>query len=97
MLCTKNRNRSILRRADAEVEASERLAQGEVNLVACHRELPVGLDAHFVEWAKRFPAQFDELVAMPNYDLSAVTVHRVQAQAADRACVGSHELGPVEG
>lgn len=73
MLSTQTRNLSTLRRADAEVEASERLAQGEVNLVSWHRELPVGLDAQLVEWAKRFPAQFDEIVTMPNYDLSAAT------------------------
>jgi hypothetical protein len=73
MLSTQTRNLSTLRRADAEVEASERLAQGEVNLVSWHRELPVGLDAQLVEWARRFPAQFDEIVAMPNYDLSAAT------------------------
>jgi len=73
MMSTQTRNLSTLRRADAEVEASERLAQGEVNLVSWHRELPVGLDAQLVEWAKRFPAQFDEIVAMPNYDLSAAT------------------------
>ena len=73
MLSTQTRNLSTLRRADAEVEASERLAQGEVNLVSWHRELPVGLDAQLVEWAKRFPAQFDEIVGMPNYDLSAAT------------------------
>ena len=73
MLSRQTRNLSTLRRADAEVEASERLAQGEVNLVSWHRELPVGLDAQLVEWAKRFPAQFDEIVTMPNYDLSAAT------------------------
>jgi hypothetical protein len=73
MLSTQTRDLSTLRRADAEVEASERLAQGEVNLVSWHRELPVGLDAQLVEWARRFPAQFDEIVAMPNYDLSAAT------------------------
>jgi hypothetical protein len=73
MLSTQTRNLSTLRRADAEVEASERLAQGEVNLVSWHRELPVGLDARRVEWAKRLPAQFDEIVAMPSYDLSAAT------------------------
>jgi hypothetical protein len=73
MLSTQTRNLSTLRRADAEVEASERLAQGEVNLVSWHRELPVGLDAQLVEWAKRFPAEFDESVSMPNYDLSAAT------------------------
>jgi hypothetical protein len=73
MLSRQTRNLSTLRRADAEVEASERLAQGEVNLVSWHRELPVGLDAQLVEWAKRFPAEFDESVSMPNYDLSAAT------------------------
>jgi hypothetical protein len=73
MLTTQTRNLSTLRRADAEVEASERLAQGEVNLVSWRRELPGGLDAHLVEWAKRFPAEFDESVSMPNYDLSAAT------------------------
>lgn len=64
---------STFRRGSAEVEASERLARGEGNLVSWHRELPSGLDAHLVEWAKRFPAHFDELVSMPNYDLSAAT------------------------
>jgi hypothetical protein len=73
MLSTQTRNLSTLRRVDAEVEASERLAQGEVNLVSWRRELPGGLDAHLVEWAKRFPAEFDESVSMPNYDLSAAT------------------------
>jgi hypothetical protein len=55
------------------VEASERLARREVNLVSWHRELPSGLDARLVEWAERFPAQFDEIVCMPHYDLSAAT------------------------
>ncbi|MBM4375533.1 MAG: DUF1826 domain-containing protein [Deltaproteobacteria bacterium] len=73
MLSTQTRNLSTLRRADAEAEASERLAHGEVNLVSWHRELPLGLDAQLVEWAERFPAKFDEVVAMPNYDLSAAT------------------------
>lgn len=73
MLSTHARNLSTPRRADAEVEASERLARNEVNLVSWHRELPLGLDAQLVEWAKRFPAQFDEVVCMPNYDLSAAT------------------------
>lgn len=45
----------------------------DVNLVSWHRELPSGLDAQLVEWAQRFPAEFDEIVRMPNYDLSAAT------------------------
>lgn len=73
MLSTQTLNLSTLRRADAEVEARERLAQSEVNLVSWHRELPVGLDAQLVEWAKRFPAQFDEIVGIHNYELSAAT------------------------
>jgi hypothetical protein len=73
MLSTQTRNLSTLRRADAEVVAGERLTQGEVNLVSWHRELPSGLDAQLVEWAKRFPAKFDEIVCMPNNDLSAAT------------------------
>lgn len=73
MLSTQTRNLSTLRRADAEVEANDRLARSEVNLVSWHRELPSGLDAQLVEWAKRFPAQFDEIVCMPKYDLSAAT------------------------
>jgi len=73
MLSTQTRKLSTHRRADAAVEASERLAKGEANLVSWHRELPVGLDAQLVEWTRRFPAQFDEIVALPNYDLSAAT------------------------
>ena len=73
MLSAQTPNLSTLRRASAEVEASERLARGEVNLVSWHRELPSGLDAQLVEWAKRFPAQFDEIVCVPSYDLSAAT------------------------
>ncbi|MBK8252537.1 MAG: DUF1826 domain-containing protein [Polyangiaceae bacterium] len=60
MLSTQTRNLSTL-------------ARSEVNLVSWHRELPSGLDAQLVEWAKRFPAQFDETVCMPSYDLSAAT------------------------
>lgn len=80
MLTTQTLHLSSLRRVDAEVDACERLAQGEVNLVSWHRELPVGLDAQLMEWAKRFPAEFDETVGMPNYDLSAAT--RGLAEAA---------------
>ena len=73
MLSAQTPNLSTRRRASAEVEASERLARGEVTLVSWHRGLPSGLDAQLVEWAKRFSAQFDEIVCMPNYDLSAAT------------------------
>jgi hypothetical protein len=73
MLSIQARIQSVPRRADAELEASERLAQGEVNLVSWHRELPSDLPGQLVEWANRFPAQFDEIVCMPNYDLSAAT------------------------
>ncbi len=65
---------STLRGASAEVEACERLARSEINLVSWRRELPPGLDAELVEWARRFPAEFDEIVCMPNYDLSAATL-----------------------
>jgi hypothetical protein len=74
MLSAQTCNPSTLRGASAEVEANERLARSEVNLVSWHRELPSGLDAQLVEWAKRFPAQFDQIVCMPNYDLSAATL-----------------------
>lgn len=73
MLSAQTPNPSILRRADAAVEAGERLTQGEVNLVSWHRELPSGLDAQLVDWAKRFPAQFDEIVCVSSYELSAAT------------------------
>lgn len=73
MLSAQTPGLPTLRGASAEVEAHERLARSEVNLVSWHRELPSGLDAQLVEWAKRFPAQFDEIVCMPNYDLSAAT------------------------
>jgi hypothetical protein len=63
----------MVRGASVEMEASERLARGEVNLASWHRELPSGLDAQLLEWAKRFPAQFDQIVCMPSYDLSAAT------------------------
>jgi hypothetical protein len=54
-------------------EPNERLARSCVNLVSWHRELPPGLEAQLVEWAQRFPAQFDAIVCMPKYDLSAAT------------------------
>lgn len=66
-------NPSTLRITSAEMEANERLARSDVNLVSWHRELPSGLDAQLVQWAKRFPAQFEEIVCMPNCDLSAAT------------------------
>ncbi|NJM90868.1 MAG: DUF1826 domain-containing protein [Myxococcales bacterium] len=59
--------------ADAAMDATDRLAHGEVNLVSWYRELPCGLDAQLLEWAERSPAQFDEVVDMPTYDLSAAT------------------------
>lgn len=73
MLTAQTPDPSTLRGASAEVEASERLARSDVNLVSWHRELPPGLGAQLVEWAKHFPAHFDEIVRMPNYDLSAAT------------------------
>jgi hypothetical protein len=73
MLSTQTLDPSNHRRAYPEAEACERLTRGEVNLVAWHRELPSGLDARLVEWAKRFPAKFDEIVCIPNHDLSAAT------------------------
>jgi hypothetical protein len=45
----------------------------EINLVSWHRELPPGLDEQLVAWAERFPAEFDELVPIPRFDLSAAT------------------------
>lgn len=59
--------------ASAQVAANERLARSEVNLVSWQRDLPPGLDAQLVEWARRFPAQFDEIVHTASYDLSAAT------------------------
>jgi hypothetical protein len=53
----------MLRGASAELEADERLARNEVNLVSWQRE----------EWARCYPAQFDEIVCLPNYALSAAT------------------------
>jgi len=73
MLSTQTDDLSAFRQADAEGEACERLAQDGVNLVSWHRELPVGLDVQLVEWAQRFPARFDEVVALPSDDLSAAT------------------------
>jgi hypothetical protein len=73
MMNAHSRGMSILRRADAEAGGGERLAQGDVNVVSWHRELPSGLDAQLVEWTKRFPAQFDEIVSVSNYSLSAAT------------------------
>lgn len=71
MLSTQLRYLSTSRRAEAE--ATERLVRDEVNLVSWHRELPAGLDAQLVEWARRFPARFEQIVCMPKYDLSTAT------------------------
>lgn len=73
MLSSQTLDPSTLRGASAEVEANERLARSDVNLVSWHRELPAGLDVQLVEWATRFPAQFDDIVCLPTYDLSAAT------------------------
>jgi hypothetical protein len=73
MLSTQASNLPTLRRASAEVEASERLARDDVNLVSWYRELPPGLDRQVEEWARRYPAQFDELVYLAKYDLSSAT------------------------
>jgi hypothetical protein len=52
-------------------EGLERLLRDEVSLVSWHRELPAGLDQQLIEWAGCFPAQFDQVVSMTSYDLSA--------------------------
>jgi Protein of unknown function (DUF1826) len=64
---------SICRQPDGEVEACERLVRDGVNLVSWHRELPEGLDRQLVAWAKRFPSRFDDVVSVPDFDLSAAT------------------------
>ncbi|MEN9579960.1 MAG: hypothetical protein RJA70_2969 [Pseudomonadota bacterium] len=51
-------------------EVRSQLHRDEVSLVSWHRELPSDLDEQLSHWAMRFPAQFDEVVCMPNYDLS---------------------------
>ncbi len=43
------------------------------NLASWRRELPAGLGAHLVEWAKHAPERFDKIIALPGYDLSAAT------------------------
>jgi len=73
MLSTQARYLSRARRANTEVEASARVSRGEVKLVSWQRELPSGLERQLVAWARSFPARFDEIVCMPNYDLSAAT------------------------
>jgi Protein of unknown function (DUF1826) len=60
-------------RTSSELEVLEQLHQDQVSLVSWHRELPSGVDAQLVAWARRCPAQFDEIVSMPSYDLSAAT------------------------
>lgn len=72
MLSTQSHTVPTSRLADMEGEI-QRLARDEVNLVSWHRELPPGLAEQLVEWARRFPAQFDEIVSMPHDDLSAAT------------------------
>jgi Protein of unknown function (DUF1826) len=72
MLNTQTHGLLTLRRADGELEACERL-RVEANIVSWHRDLPSGLDEQLEAWVRRFPARFDEIVSMPNYDLSAAT------------------------
>ncbi|MEO1266697.1 MAG: DUF1826 domain-containing protein [Myxococcota bacterium] len=59
--------------ADAarQPDVLEQLLSAQVNLVSWHRELASGLDEQLVEWAGCFPAQFSEVVSLPDYDLSA--------------------------
>ena len=72
MLSTHGRGASdVPWRRSANVRELDQLCRDEVNLVSWHRELPSGLDEQLVEWAGRFPAQFDDVVSMPRYELSA--------------------------
>lgn len=60
-------------RTAAEAASLELLRRDDVNLVSWPRQLPPGLEAPFEEWARCFPAHFDEVVALPHYDLSSAT------------------------
>jgi len=59
--------------ADAGADAIARLAARDMNLVSWHRVLPAGLEAQLEQWAKDFPAKFDEVLSMPHGDLSECT------------------------
>src|SRR5688500_7719457 len=61
------------RKTSPGVGVLTQLHRDEVSLVSWHRELPLGLDEQLVAWATRFPAQFEEVVSMRTYDLSAAT------------------------
>jgi hypothetical protein len=57
-------------RTSPDVGVLEQLQHDDVSLVSWHRDLPPDLDEHLVAWVRRCPAQYDEIVAMPSYELS---------------------------
>jgi Protein of unknown function (DUF1826) len=59
--------------AGSDVESLARLHRDEVSLVSWHRVLPAGLGEQLLEWAERFPARFEQTVAMPGCDLTDAT------------------------
>ena len=60
-------------RTSSDVGVLEQLRRDDVGLVSWRRELPSGLDAELTDWASRSSPEFDEVLSMPNYDLSAAT------------------------
>lgn len=57
-------------RASEDVSVLDRIRREGVELVSWRREVPSGLEGHLVEWAARYPAEFDEVLSMSSYDLS---------------------------
>ena len=60
-------------RSSSHVGVLEQLRGSEVSLVSWHRSLPPLLADQLTTWASRYPAEFDRILSLPNYDLSAAT------------------------
>lgn len=78
MLDRRVTNQSFLPRVVRE--SGEPFADLGDNLTSWYREIPVGLAAHLVPWAKCFPAEFSEVVSLQKYDLSAATRGLTEAE-----------------
>ena len=68
MICTATRQNV----AEVAAEQPDVFAQlDHVNLVTWRRPLPSGLEEQLVEWVNAYTADFDEVISMASYDLSA--------------------------
>lgn len=57
----------------SDVSVLQLLHREEVGLVSWKRPLPAGIEAQLAEWALHSAIAFDEVLSLPNYDLSSAT------------------------